>query len=82
MQAKFLNAVAYDDRIEIFSTIGSLKRSSFEVKHALMKGGAPAVECSQLRVWCGADPNDPKKLKSCPIPDQVIEKLRRPMLVG
>jgi hypothetical protein len=40
-----------------------------------MKGGHPAVECSQTRVWCGVDPENPKKLKSCPIPAEVVRRL-------
>jgi hypothetical protein len=35
-----------------------------------------AVECSQTRVWCIADPADPKKLKSSPIPEELVALLR------
>lgn len=76
LKTKFIGQVTYGDRISIFSTISELKRSSFEVRHALVNGGAVAVECTQTRVWCGHDPANPKRLKSRPMPDEVVAKLR------
>jgi 4-hydroxybenzoyl-CoA thioesterase len=77
LQARFLLPVTYGDDIKIFSTIASLKRSSFGIKHCLTKNGAVAVECTQTRVWCVADPADPKKLKAAAVPDEVVARLRR-----
>jgi len=76
LQTKFLGQVTHGDQISIFSTISGLKRSSFELRHALVNKGLVAVECLQTRVWCGRDSHDPSKLKSRPIPDEVIGKLR------
>ena len=76
LKAKFLGQVTYSDKVSIFSAMSELKRSSFEIRHALVKGGKVAVECVQTRVWCGHDPNNPSKLKSRPIPDDVVRKLR------
>jgi 4-hydroxybenzoyl-CoA thioesterase len=77
LHVKFLNPVTYDDRVQIYSTISALKRSSFEVRHCLTRNGEPAVECSQKRVWCVAsDPANQRALKSAPIPDAVVAKLK------
>ncbi|MGW1419902.1 acyl-CoA thioesterase [Bradyrhizobium manausense] len=76
MQLRFLGPVTYDDSIQIYSTIASLKHSSFVVNHRLLKADNLAVECSQTRVWCGHNAEDPKKLKSCAIPIEVVEKLK------
>jgi 4-hydroxybenzoyl-CoA thioesterase len=76
MQAKFLGQVTYNDKVTIFSTISTLKRSSFEIRHALVNYDKVAVECIQTRVWCGHDPENPSKLKSRPIPNEVVAKLR------
>jgi 4-hydroxybenzoyl-CoA thioesterase len=76
LKTKFLGQVLYGDKISIFSTISELKRSSFEVRHALVNGGRVAVECVQTRVWCGHDPEKPSRLKSRPIPDELVAKLR------
>lgn len=77
LNAKFLKPIRYDDRIQIFSTISTLKRSSFEVKHCLTLSGTVAVECTQTRVWCIADPVDSRKLKSSPLPDELVAMLKR-----
>jgi 4-hydroxybenzoyl-CoA thioesterase len=76
LKAKFLGQVTYGDKVSNFSTMSKLKRSNFEIRHALVKGDKVAVECVQTRVWCGHDPENPSKLKSRPIPEEVAAKLR------
>ena len=48
--------------------------------HASLKkaDGALGVEGFETRVWTGRDPADPAKIRSQPIPAEVIEKLSRP----
>jgi 4-hydroxybenzoyl-CoA thioesterase len=77
LQAKFLLPITYGDDVKIFSTVSSIKRSSIGVKHCLTRDGEVAVECTQTRVWCVADPADPKKLKGGAVPDEVVARLRR-----
>lgn len=77
LNCKFLKPISYDDRVQVFTTIASLKKSSFEIRHCLTKGEVVAVECIQTRVWCIADPLNPKKLKSSPIPEELTTLLRR-----
>lgn len=77
LTAKFLKPVRYDDRVQIFSTITSLRKSSFEIRHCLMLENVSAVECSQTRVWCVSDPANPKRLKSAPVPDDLVALLKR-----
>jgi 4-hydroxybenzoyl-CoA thioesterase len=48
-----------------------------ETRHRILKGGALAVEGWETRVWAGKDPADPEKIKSKPIPPDVVEKLTR-----
>jgi 4-hydroxybenzoyl-CoA thioesterase len=78
LNTKFLKPIRYDDRVQIYSTITSLRKSSFELRHCLTKDDVVAVECTQTRVWCVADSADPKKLKSSPVPEEVVKLLRRP----
>jgi len=44
----------------------------------LTKGKVVAVECTQTRVWCVADPTHPSKLKSSPVPEELVALLKRP----
>ena len=73
-RARFMSPVRFGDTIDIHSTIGAFRRSSFDVQHRLMVGGALAVEGSETRVWAAADKDDPSRLKARPIPPDVIAR--------
>ena len=71
-RAKFISPAKFGDTVTIESHIASFGRSSFEVEHRLINGGALAVEGNETRVWVGRDPQDPARIKSEPIPQEVI----------
>ena len=75
--AKFVKPSRYGDVVTITSTITGFKRSSFQVAHQLFNGGVLAIEATETRVWVGADPTDPQKLKSMAVPDEVIAAFSR-----
>ena len=74
--ARFVMPSVFGDVVTIETTITEIKRSSFRVQHRLLKGETLAVEGHEVRVWVGRDQADPNKLKSKPIPEDVIAKLR------
>ena len=74
--AKFYIPSKFGDDIVIESTISELGKSSFEVAHKVWKGDALAIEAYEKRVWVGRHPDDPAKIKSKPIPEEVATKLR------
>ena len=73
--ARFFIPSVFGEVVTIESAVAEIKRSSFRMQHRLLKGDILAVEGFETRVWTGRDPNDPDKLKSRPIPDEVIAKL-------
>ena len=73
-QAKFYIPSTHGDWITIESRIESFKRSSFEVTHKVFKGEALAIEAFETRVLVGRDPNDDSRLKSAPVPEEIIRK--------
>ncbi|MFI5012193.1 MAG: acyl-CoA thioesterase [Hyphomicrobiales bacterium] len=75
-RAKFLLPSKFGDTVTIESAIVSFKRSSFEVEHRLFNGGALAVEGRETRVWVGRHPDDPARIKSQTIPQEVIALFR------
>jgi 4-hydroxybenzoyl-CoA thioesterase len=75
-RARFLLPTRYGDDVVIETTITEIKRSSFSVTHRLMKDGKLAVEGFETRVWVGRDPDDPDKIKSKPLADEILAKLR------
>jgi 4-hydroxybenzoyl-CoA thioesterase len=74
-RARFLSPTRFGDDVVIETKLTELKRSSFSVQHLLMKGDTLAVEGFETRVWVGRDPNDPEKIKSKPLPPDVIDRL-------
>src|SRR5690348_6524536 len=76
-RAKFYIASTHGDWITIESRIESFRRSSFEVTHKVFKGEALAIEAFETRVLVGRHPEDPDRLKSAPMPAEIIEKFMK-----
>jgi 4-hydroxybenzoyl-CoA thioesterase len=70
-RARFLIPSRFGDEVLIESAIEEWRRSSFDVRHRLMRGDELAVEGFETRVWVVRDPADPDKLKSAPVPEHV-----------
>jgi 4-hydroxybenzoyl-CoA thioesterase len=45
------------------------------VLHKVWKGDALAIEAREKRVWVGKHPDDASRIKSKPLPDEVVAKL-------
>jgi 4-hydroxybenzoyl-CoA thioesterase len=73
--AKFFIPSKFGDDIVIETTIEELGKSSFNILHKVWKGDALAIEARETRVWAGKHPDDPKRIKSKPLPDEVVAKL-------
>jgi len=74
-RAQFHIATKFGDDVEVQTRIAEIKRSSFKIEHKLLKEGQLAVKGFEVRVWVGQDPDDPAKMKSRPIPEEVVAKL-------
>jgi 4-hydroxybenzoyl-CoA thioesterase len=76
-RARFLVPTRFGDAVTIESAVTETGRSSFKIVHRLMKGPALAVEGFETRVWVVSHPDDPKRMKSQPIPAAVVSKLKQ-----
>jgi len=76
-RAKFYLSSTYGDWISIESCVESFKRSSFEVTHKVFKGDALAIEAYETRVLVGRHPDDPARLKSAPMPEEIIARFKQ-----
>jgi 4-hydroxybenzoyl-CoA thioesterase len=74
-RARFITPTRFGDDVTVETTVMALRRSSFDIQHRLSLDGTLAAEGFETRVWAGRDPADPAKIRSKPIPDEVIEKL-------
>jgi 4-hydroxybenzoyl-CoA thioesterase len=74
-RVKFSVPSTYGDEVVIESEIKAFRCSSFDVRHRLLRhGGTVAVEGFDTRVWVGAHPDDPARIKAREIPAEVIER--------
>jgi 4-hydroxybenzoyl-CoA thioesterase len=74
-RAKFRLPTRFGDEVSIETKLVDIGRSSFKLEHRLTHAGALAVEGTETRVWVVRDPADPKRIKSQPIPAEVVAKL-------
>ncbi|HUZ66171.1 MAG TPA: acyl-CoA thioesterase [Beijerinckiaceae bacterium] len=70
-RAKFLLSSRWGERVSIESQIITFRRSSFDLRHRLLRGSQEAVIGEETRVWAARHPDDSSRLKSQPVPDQV-----------
>jgi 4-hydroxybenzoyl-CoA thioesterase len=74
-RAQFRLPTRFGDDVVIESRIAACGRSSFTVEHRLTLNNALAAEGSETRVWVGRDPADPERIRSKPIPPEVVARL-------
>jgi 4-hydroxybenzoyl-CoA thioesterase len=77
-KGRFLAPAKFNDVLEIASEVSEFRRSSFDVHHLASIEGRLAAEGRETRVWAEQDPEDPSKLRSRPIPADVIARFRLP----
>ncbi|HXN27701.1 MAG TPA: thioesterase family protein [Candidatus Acidoferrales bacterium] len=77
VRVRFLVASTFGDELLAESTVTEFRRSSFIIRHQFFKAGALAVEGFETRVWAGTDPANPERMKSRPVPAEVIERLSK-----
>lgn len=75
VRANFKIPAAFGDELLAKTSISTWKRSSFVVEHYLYKDDVLAVEGFVTRVWTAADPADPDRMKSLPLPKEIIDRL-------
>jgi 4-hydroxybenzoyl-CoA thioesterase len=72
-RARFLIPSRHGDDVVVESTIGELRRSSFDVRHRILKSGALSVDGFETRVWVCEDADG--QIRGQPIPDEVRARL-------
>jgi 4-hydroxybenzoyl-CoA thioesterase len=71
--ARFIKPSRFGDVVDIRSEITELGRSSFSVKHTLLRDGEVAIEAHEKRVWVVRD--EAGGIRSAPLPEDVRQKL-------
>lgn len=73
--AQFKIPSRFGERFQVETFATAFRRSSFDICHRILKDGEVAVEGTETRVWTGVDPENPERLKSKPIPPEIIALL-------
>jgi len=73
--ARFLLPCRFDEEIAIESSVETWGRTSFAVRHRILKAGELAVDGFEKRIWAVADPERPGKIKPMPIPPEIVAAL-------
>jgi len=75
-RATFFIPSKFEDELTVESTVLEFRRSSFDVRHRMLKQGKLAVEGFETRVWAVRDSEDPERLHSQPVPGEVIARFQ------
>ena len=73
--ARFVTPCRFDEDVVIESEIGEWGRSSFTVRHRVLKEGDLALDGFEKRVWAAPDPQGPGAIKSQPVPAEIVASL-------
>lgn len=74
-RARFMIPSTYGDELVVESCVTEWRKSSFVVSHKFLRAGALAMEGWETRVWAGVHPTEAHRMKSAPLPQEVIRKL-------
>jgi 4-hydroxybenzoyl-CoA thioesterase len=72
VSAQFVVPCRFDDEVIVESEIGEWGRSSFTVRHRILKGGELALDGFEKRVWAAPHPERPGAIKAQAIPAEII----------
>ena len=75
-RARFRQPTRFGDEVTIETALVACGRSSFKLEHHLSKGDVLAVEGFETRVWVARAPGEPKRIKSQPIPPEVLKRFK------
>ena len=75
VRARFLVPCRFDDEVIVESEVSEWGRSSFTVRHRVLKEGKLALEGFEKRVWAAPHPERPGAIQAQPVPPEIIGSL-------
>ena len=76
--AKFVMPCRFDDEVVVESEVSEWGRTSFTVRHRVLKEGQLVVEGFEKRVWAAPHPERPGGIQAQPVPAEIIASLSDP----
>ena len=78
VSARFVKPCRFDDEVVVESEIGEWGRSSFTVRHRLLRDGELALEGFEKRVWAAPHPERAGEIQAQAIPAEIVASLSDP----
>src|SRR5207245_8086583 len=73
--ARFLVPCRFDDEVIVESEVSEWARSSFTVRHRILKEGKLALDGFEKRVWAAPHPERAGAIQAQPVPAEIIASL-------
>jgi 4-hydroxybenzoyl-CoA thioesterase len=73
--ARFVIPCRFDDEVIVESEVSEWGRSSFTVRHRILKKGELALDGFEKRVWAAPHPERTGDIRAQPIPAEIIASL-------
>jgi 4-hydroxybenzoyl-CoA thioesterase len=73
--AKFSAPCSFDDDVEIESGVAEWGRTSFVIRHRILKGEIVAIEGHEKRIWAAMHEDKPGRIKPVPVPAEIVAAL-------
>lgn len=71
VSARFMRPAAYGDDVTLEAEAPAFGKSSFTIRHRLLKDGAVCVEGTEKRVWTVRDADRPGGMRAERVPDEI-----------
>lgn len=75
-RARFILPSRFGDEITIETEASEIRRSSFDVRHRVLKANELAIEAFETRILARTDPSRPSGIKPIPLPETLMRQLR------
>jgi 4-hydroxybenzoyl-CoA thioesterase len=76
--ARFVTPCRFDDEIVVESEVGEWGRSSFTVRHRVLRDGKLALDGFEKRVWAAPHPEQAGAIQAQAVPAEIIQSLSDP----
>jgi 4-hydroxybenzoyl-CoA thioesterase len=77
-RAVFKVASQYGEDLTVETQVTEFRRSSFFVHHKVTKASVLALEGFETRLWTTRDPDDKNRLRSAPLPPEILAAFGKP----
>jgi 4-hydroxybenzoyl-CoA thioesterase len=76
-RARFLLPNKFGDDVVVETEVAEFRRSSFDVRHCILRAGELTVEGFETRVWAVRDPDDASRIRAQAVPREILDAFER-----